>query len=94
MPCTPVVDELPSVHRVLRAMAYDHAADLLIVDPASTPAPRWSGARRDVAGFLAACDLPVLQLRSGTAHAAGDAAVRPWHVLSGGGTTPADIQAG
>ena len=65
MPCTPVVDELPSVHRVLRAMAYDHAADLLIVDPASTPAPRWSDSRRDIAAFLATCDLPLLQLRTG-----------------------------
>lgn len=89
MPCTPVVDELPSVHRVLRAMAYDHAADLLIVDPASTPAPRWSGARRDVAGFLAACDLPLLQLRGATP----DQAVRPWHALSGRGTAPADVNA-
>jgi hypothetical protein len=65
MPCTPIVDELPSVPRALRAMAYDHAADLLIVDPVPAPAPRWAGSRRDIAGFLAACDLPLLQLRGG-----------------------------
>ncbi len=65
MPCTPVVDELPSVHRALLAMAYNHAADLLIVDPASAPAPRWTESRRDIAAFLASCDLPLLQLRGG-----------------------------
>lgn len=69
MPCTPLVDELPSVPRALRAMAYGHAADLVIVDPSAAPAPRWSGSRRDIAGFLAACDLPLLQLR-GLAQAA------------------------
>jgi hypothetical protein len=95
MPCTPVVDELPSVHRALRAMAYDHAADLLIVDPTSAPAPRWSDSRRDVSAFLAACDLPLLQLRGGaTARGRNDGAVRPWHVLSGRGTTPVDVLAG
>jgi hypothetical protein len=98
MPCTPIVDELPSVHRALRAMAYDHAADLLIVDPASSPAPRWTGSRRDIASFLAACDLPLLQLRGAKAHGAhaegGKAAsVRPWHSLSGRGTPPVDVQA-
>lgn len=96
MPCTPVVDELPSVHRALVAMAYDHAADLLIVDPASAPAPRWSDSRRDIASFLAACDLPLLQLRGAKAHGDGQEAeaVRPWHALSGRGTTPADPRAG
>jgi hypothetical protein len=92
MPCTPVVDELPSVHRALRAMAYDHAADLLIVDPASSPAPRWSDSRRDVADFLAACDLPLLQLRGEPASGRGEDAVRPWHGLSGRGTPAADVQ--
>jgi hypothetical protein len=87
MPCTPLVDELPSVHRALRAMAYDHAADLLIVDPASSPAPCWTGSRRDIAGFLAACDLPLLQLRGGgQAPGLRDGAVRLWHGLSDGGT--------
>lgn len=95
VPCTPVVDELPSVFRVMRAMAYDHAADLLIVDPASTPAPRWSDSRRDVAAFLASCDLPLLQLRGGTAHADGRRAdaVRQWHGLSGLGTPSVGVQA-
>jgi hypothetical protein len=66
----------------------------LIVDPSSTPAPRWSDSRRDIAGFLAACDLPLLQLRGGgTAQAHNDSAVRPWHALSGRGTTPVDVLA-
>jgi hypothetical protein len=96
MPCTPVVDELPSVHRALVAMAYDHAADLLIVDPASAPAPRWSDSRRDIASFLASCDLPLLQLRGAKAHTHDGSAeaVRPWHGLSARGTPAADAQPG
>jgi hypothetical protein len=91
MPCTPVVDELPSVHRALVAMAYDHAADLLIVDPASTPAFRWADCRRDISDFLATCDLPLLQLRGETAQWRNDSVVRPWHGLSGRGTTAVDV---
>ena len=66
MCCTPIVDECPSVHRALVSMAYAQGADLVIVDPASASALPWSDARRDIADFLAACDLPLLQLRGGT----------------------------
>jgi hypothetical protein len=91
MPCTPLVDELPSVHRVLMAKAYAHAADLLIVDPASAPAFRWSDTRRDVASFLATCDLPLLQLRGEKTHGRSEAAVRPWLGLSGREITGPDV---
>jgi hypothetical protein len=91
--CTPIVDECPSVHRVLLTMAYSHDADLLIVDPASSSALPWTDARRDVADFLAACDLPLLQLRGRRTLPRRARAVRPWHDLSGRGTTPVDVLA-
>jgi hypothetical protein len=93
MPCTPLVDELPSVHRALLTKAYAHAADLVIVDPASTPAFRWSDARRDIATFLATCDLPLLQLR-GEKERRHEAALRPWQGLSGREITGDDVWEG